>query len=198
MADPLGDLGGAAAEREVAVRALGPDARVSGAATSVPASRERLWEASDASVLHVASHVAGFGHWRALQLSDGQVSPVEIIQHHLAPRMAILASCGSAEALDEGGWGSIAAALLEAGTSTVVATDRSVQDDIALEIVREFYAQPDWRIDPARALATVQAALDQRYSPTDLVTHAASWAAFSVLARPPEVRSSSKLAARTR
>ena len=100
----------------------------------------------------------------------------------------MLAGCGSAAATDEEGWGSIAAALLESGTAVVIATDRSVRDDASLFLMREFYAQPDWRTDPARALARVQQALDARAATSsDEAANPRSWAAFSVLARPPEV-----------
>jgi CHAT domain-containing protein len=99
----------------------------------------------------------------------------------------VLASCGSAAATDQEGWGSIAAALLEAGTSTVIATDRMVRDDTALTVMQMFYAQPDWRSDPARALARVQQTLDTRASTSgDEVTKASSWAGFVVLGRPPD------------
>jgi len=83
----------------------------------------------------------------------------EIVQRGLAPRIAVLAGCGSAAATDEEGWGSIAAALLESGTLVVIATDRSVGDAASLSLMRDFYAQSDWRTDSARALARVQQAL---------------------------------------
>ncbi|HWU89122.1 MAG TPA: CHAT domain-containing protein, partial [Kofleriaceae bacterium] len=107
---------------------------------------------------------------------------------HLAPHLAVLASCGSAAATDEEGWGSIAAALLESGTAAVLATDRSVTDAASLSIVRDFYAQPDWRTDPERALARIQLALAaRRGSLDDPSTNPRTWAAFSVLRRPPVI-----------
>jgi CHAT domain-containing protein len=65
----------------------------------------------------------------------------------------------------------------------VVATDRRVDDGATLEMMRDFYAQPDWRTDPARALARVQA----RAAEAGAVTPQ-TWAAFSVLGRPPFIR----------
>jgi CHAT domain-containing protein len=172
----------------VVAAALGPGAQVSGAGTPFPATRERLWAARDAALLHVAGHVGVLGRWRTLRLADGDVDPVEMVQRGLAPRIAVLAGCGSAAATDEEGWGSIAAALLESGTAVVIATDRTVGDAASLSLMRAFYAQSGWRTDPARALANVQLALDARGATLrDEATRPRSWAAFSVLGRPPEV-----------
>lgn len=188
IADPRGDLPSAAKEGAMVAAALGPGAQVSGPGWAFPATRVRLWGASNAELLHVAAHVGVRGRWNALRLADGDVDPVEIIQRRFAPRIAVLASCGSAAATDEEGWGSLAAALLGAGTSVVIATDRSVGDAASLSLMRDFYAQSDWRTDPARALARVQQAMDARAAASrDDATKARSWAAFSVLGRPPEI-----------
>jgi len=188
IADPRGDLPGAAVEGAVVAEALGPGTQRSGSGTSSPATRAQLWAARDARLLHVAGHVGVVGRWRALHLADGDVGPAEIVQRGLAPRIAVLAGCGSAAATDEEGWGSIAAALLESGTLVVIATDRSVGDAASLSLMRDFYAQSDWRTDSARALARVQQALDARAATSNgEATKARSWAAFSVLGRPPEV-----------
>ena len=179
IADPQGNLPRAAVEGYVVAEALGAGTLLSGAATSTPATRARLWAAHGASSLHVAGHVGVLGRWRALHLADGDVDPAEMVQRHLAPRVAVLAGCGSAAATDEEGWGSIAAALLESGTAVVIATDRSVRDDASLSVMRDFYAQSDWRTDPARAMARVQLALDARGATTgDEAVKPRSWAAF--------------------
>jgi len=192
IADPRGDLPSAAAEGAVVTEALGSGALVFGSSTLFPATRDRLWAAGDAAVLHIAGHVGQLGRWRVLRLADGDVGPSEMVQRRLAPRIAVLAGCGSAAALDEEGWGSIAAALLESGTAVVIATDRSVDDAATLVVMRNFYAQRDWRTDPARALARVQQALAARgVIAHDVATQARSWAAFSVLVRPPVVGVSS-------
>lgn len=189
IADPRGDLPSASAEGAMVADVLGRQTRLLGPTLPHRATRARLWEARDAEVLHVAGHVGVRGRWRALLLADGDVEPAEIVRQHLAPRIAVLASCGSAAAMDQEGWGSIAAALLEAGTSVVIATDRDVRDDVARELMRRFYAQPDWRADPARALGRVQQALDAgAATSSDAVTKPRSWAAFSVLGRPPEAQ----------
>lgn len=188
LADPTGDLEGAAEEGAIAAAALGPAAQVSGSRARVPATRARLLAARDAEVLHVAAHIVSRGHRRALRLADGDVEPAEMVRAGVAPRLAMLAGCGSAAATDQEGWGSIAAALLEAGTAAVLATDRSVEDAISLAVMRELYAQPDWRSEPERALARVQQALDARAAIAgDRAEQARAWAAFSVLRRPPVI-----------
>jgi CHAT domain-containing protein len=186
IADPTGDLPDAAKEGAMVAAALGPVSRVLGSGGSVPATRAGLLAARNATLWHVAAHVGTLGRWRALHLADGEMTPTDIVHDQLAPETAILASCGSGAATDEEGWGSIAAALLESGTATIVATDRSIADTASLAMFRELYAQSDWRTDPARALARVQQALDAR-SPgfADEVMKARFWAAFSVLRRPP-------------
>jgi CHAT domain-containing protein len=118
-------------------------------------------------------------------MADGEVDPAEMLRHGLAPRLAVVAGCGSAAAMDEEGWGSIAAALLDAGTAMVIATDRSVEDTTTLAVMNTFYAQPDWQADPARALARVQLAFDAAAVGASDGAAAPTWAAFSVLGRPP-------------
>jgi CHAT domain-containing protein len=182
IADPRGDLVGAAIEGDAVAHAVGPEVQVSGSRTARPATRAALWTGRDAALLHIAGHVVAHGRWRVLPVADGEVDPAEMLQHGLAPRLAVVASCGSAAATDEEGWGSIAASLLEAGTAAVVATDRRVDDGATLEIMRAFYAQPDWQADPAQALARVQA---RAAGAPGAVVAAETWAAFSVLGRPP-------------
>jgi tetratricopeptide (TPR) repeat protein len=189
IADPRGDLPNAAEEGALVAAAVGSTARVVGSGRPAPATRDELWAAHDATLLHVAAHILETGHGRALQLADGEIAPAEIVQRGLAPGFAVLAGCGSVAAMDEEGWGSVAAALLESGTRIVIATDRSVGDDASLVVMRAFYQQPDWSSDPPRALARVQQALDARSGDSsDAATQARSWAAFVVLGRPPSIR----------
>lgn len=189
ITDPQGNLPAAAEEGRMVVEALRGTVQLAGAHTGIRATRERLWDARDAELLHVAAHVRASGQRRVLRLADGDVDPAEMAQAHLAPRLAVLASCGSAAAADEEGWGSFATALLEAGTVAVVATDRSVNDAASLRILSAFYAQPDWRTEPVRALARVQRDLDTRVvdSAAAPETNPQNWAAFSVLLRPPHI-----------
>jgi len=193
VANPTGDLQGAEKEGAVVLGALGAGVIVLGASRPVSATRSRFFEARNAELLHVAGHVTVLGRWRALHLADGDVDPADMVEQHVAPRVAVLAGCGSAAATDEEGWGSMAAALLESGTTVVIATDRSVEDPAARTLIGEFYAQPDWRTDPTHALASVQSALDARApGSTDKATTPQLWAAFSVLRRAPVVAGSSR------
>jgi tetratricopeptide (TPR) repeat protein len=188
IANPTGDLAHASEEGRVVARALGGDVLRCGAGAPCAGTRSVLWAARNAELLHVAGHVGSQGRFQTLHLVDGDVDPAEILQQRLAPRLAVLASCGSAAAMDEEGWGSIAAALLESGTAMVVATDRSINDDAPLALIRGFYEQPDWRTDPARALARVQQVLaaEHAVSPSK-ATAPELWAGFQVLRRPPVV-----------
>lgn len=185
IAAPRGALPGAAAEGATVAKAVGPSALLAGSSTGLAATRALLWTAIDAELLHVASHVVTLGRLRVLPLADGEVGPVDFMRHGLAPRIAVLSGAGSAAAMDEEGWGSFAAALLESGTPVVIATDRNVEDSAALSVMREFYAQPDWRTDPERALARVQVALN---TPAYSELGSQTWAAFEVLRRPPVIR----------
>ena len=182
IADPRGDLPSAAEEGAVVVEKLGADAQLLGSHAPRAATRARLWAARDAYLLHIAASTTR-GRPNKLNLADGSVEPAELVAHRVAPRIAVLATGSSASASDDGR-GSIAAALLQAGTQVVIATDRSVADRASLAIMRGFYAQLDWRSDAPRALARVQQALDTSSS-HDEAAQPRSWAAFTVLGRPP-------------
>lgn len=173
LADPQGNLPAATAEGAQVADAVDGSLFAGPAATS-----DRLWSARAAELLHVASHVDDRERTRWLRLADRAVSPTEIVEHALAPRLAVLASCGAAAAQDEEGWGSLAQAFLVAGSEHVIAADRTVRDGDAAALVAAFYGQPGWRTDPVRALAAAQLELS-RSNP------AGDWAAFEVLAAPP-------------
>jgi len=188
IADPRGDLPSAAIEGQVVAQVLGAETQLFGASASLPATRASWWSAGDAELLHVATHVVSRDRWRELPLVDGNIGPADIVERRFAPRIAVLAGCGSGAATDEEGWGSIAAALVESGTVAVIATDRTIDDRAALTLMRGFYAQRDWRTDPARALASVQQTLGAReIASDDDAVNARSWAAFFVLGRPPAI-----------
>jgi tetratricopeptide (TPR) repeat protein len=173
LGDPRRDLPRAAAEAVRAAQRLGTAAHLHEAATA-----ERLASARSADVLHVAAHVHRYARDFALHLADALVRPADIVSAGIAPRLAVLASCGSAAARDQGGWGSIAAAFLRAGTDLVAATQWSVGDDAAAAIVDRFYAEGGADA-PARALAAAQVAIAAASTSPD-------WAAFTVLASPPD------------
>jgi hypothetical protein len=159
LANPTGDLPMADLEGIVVTAALGAGAERFGAMATRPATLASLWAARDARVLHVAGHVTGA---HALHLADGDATPEDLARHHVAPRIAVLAACGSGAARDEEGWGSVAAALITGGTSAVIATERNVDDTAVQDMMRRLYALPDWSSRPARALAQVQQALDAK------------------------------------
>lgn len=176
FADPQGDLPAAAAEGAQVAARLGATLFADAAATS-----DRLWTAAHADVLHLAAHVDEGSRQRRLRLADRVVTPAEIVERRLAPRLAVLASCGAAAARDEEGWGSLAQALLVAGSEHVIAADRSVDDVEAAALVAAFYGHASWRTEPARALSAAQASLATSHP-------VGGWAAFSVLAAPPRAR----------
>jgi tetratricopeptide (TPR) repeat protein len=157
-----------------------------GLGTSAPAGREQLWEAKNADVLYLAAHIHDVGGQPAILLDDGDVFKDELEKQGFAPRLAVLASCRAAGSGDEAGLGSIAAALLKSGTWRVVAADRQVDDEPTRLFMEAFLAEPDWRDDPARALARVQQAA--RSGPIKGVTISPQvWGAFFVMARAPYV-----------
>jgi hypothetical protein len=172
IADPGRDLAAAVGEARAVGAALGVAPHIGAAATF-----DRLAAARDADVLHVAAHADERAGRRVLHLADGDVSPGLVAAHRISPRLVVLASCGSAAARDEGGWGSLAAAFATAGSDHVLATQWSIDDAAAADLIRLFYAGGGVA-DPAAALAAAQVAL-ARTSPT------AAWAAFTLVAAPP-------------
>lgn len=180
IADSKGDLRSAEVEGRLVARMVGDGARTFGLNPMQPATRESFRNARHASLLHVAGHADEHDGKRHLMLSDGTITPEEIVSERIAPQLAVLASCGSFAANDEEGWGSLAMALLEAGTSTVIATDRTVPDDASLELIRGFYRQPDWRTAPNAALARTQIELAGKLP-------AGVLAAYTVIQGPPDL-----------
>jgi CHAT domain-containing protein len=158
----------------------GLPARVSGAGTQISATRDRLQEAHNARLLHIATR-NGRDSPPSLELADGDIDAAELVRAPIAPRLAVLAGAATAAAMDDRGVDSPAAGLLRAGTAIVIATARSVTNTASIQLMQSFYIQPDWETDPARAFARAQQALAIQYEA------ASSWAAFSVLRRPPYV-----------
>ena len=179
LADPRGDLPGAAAEGVTVARAAGSDAKLF---RGGDATLARLREAHDPGLLHLSVHTSKRGRWSTLELADGWITPPEIVDGGLAPRLAVLVGSDSAIGDDDEHRGSLTAAFLEAGTATVIATDRNITDQDSARFVAGFYEQPDWRTAPARALARAQqaAAMREPSGPT------ATWASFTAFRRPPD------------
>jgi tetratricopeptide (TPR) repeat protein len=175
LGDSRLDLRGAAEEASWVAQRLGVPARLGRDATIAALS-----SAADATLLHLAAHTNEQANQRVVHLADGDVSPSAILAGRIAPSLVVLASCASAAAHDEGGWGSLAAAFLAAGSDAVVATHWSVEDAAAAELVRRFYLAGG-ATDPVRALAEAQTAAAASSAGT-------SWAAFTLIAAPPLVR----------
>jgi tetratricopeptide (TPR) repeat protein len=171
LGDPRRDLRAAADEARWVADQLGTTAWTGGDATI-----GRLLAARSVDVLHLAAHTNEQAARRVIHLADGDLAAETVIAGGVAPRLVVLASCGSAAARDEGGWGSLAAGFIAAGSDAVVATHWSVEDVATAELVRGFYAAGGTR-DPARALAAAQVAASQSSS--------TSWAAFTLIAAPP-------------
>lgn len=160
LADPRGDLPGAAAEgREVATRLGAP---VLSGPRAVSGSLKR---ASGARTLHLALHTGPGPRGAWLQLADRQVSASEIVAGRIRPRLVVLASCSSGVRPGRQMWGSLGAAFLAAGSRAVLASLWSVEDRPAREFVLRFYAEGG-AADPAGALARAQrVAIGQGRSP---------------------------------
>lgn len=192
LGDPRGDLPGARAEAATVAAALGATPLLGAEAT-----RRALAEASDTGLLHVAAHAVLDARGPLLLLADGAVGRDELLARPGAPSVVVLASCGSAVARDDAGWGSLAGAYLAAGADFVIASAWSVDDASTRRFVEELYTAPAAssaaapaaaaarsparalvRQQPARALAAAQAR-------TRATLPARVWAGFTVIAAPP-------------
>lgn len=153
LADPRGDLPGAAREA-VEVAALLDAAVGTGEAASSPAFRE----AATAAVLHLATHtgLGPRGPW--LLLADGEVDASTVLQARIAPRFVALASCASAARRGRGLWGSLGATFLAAGSRAVLASLWSVEDQTTRAFIGRFYREGG-ALEPATALARTQRSL---------------------------------------
>lgn len=163
-----------------------------GLGTAKPATRERLWEAKNADVFYLAAHIVDRDRQKAIRLdAPNGVAPDDVVARELAeagmaPRIAILASCGSGVASDEAGMGSVAAAFSKAGTDIIIATDRDVNDGQTQVFMSAVLGQPDWKRAPALALGRMQQAA--KNGPIDGVEiDVQVWGAFMVITRAPYV-----------
>ncbi len=174
--DPRGDLPAARTEVQEVARRLNVTPHL-GPTVTLELLRAGL---PNASLLHLAAHgeVTTSGS-RLLLGNDSTATAADLAALPQAPRLVVLASCGAAAARDDAGWGSLAAAFLDAGAQQVVASPWAIGDASTLEVVREFYAHGGAR-DPVRGLALAQAALVGRLPPRD-------WAGFTVILAPPEL-----------
>lgn len=191
VGSPRGDLSNAARERDeiaeiVPNRMSGRELRLLGAGAPLPATLEELKKVLSPFILHMAMHTRSDKIWPSLELADRLIDAPELLQSGLVPEIAVLASCGSAEEATDDRWGSVASALIEAGTRAVVATRHTIPDASSRVLMKALYQQPEWPADPARALANVQilAASDKLLSADGTPIPASEWSAFLVIERP--------------
>lgn len=146
-------------EAENTAERLGVKARVSASAT-----REALYAAANASLLHVAAHAAISPRGTWIELADGPVDAPSILAKRVRPRFAILAACVSGPSATYDATGTLATAFLAAGTELAIATRTSVSDELARAFAADFYEANGARA-PAQALAEVQRAWIARGRP---------------------------------
>lgn len=171
LGDPAGDLPAAQDEARWVATALAVDPTLGARATA------DAFLTGHPAVLHVAAHAGFVDREARLELAGGALGPAKLEQHDWrATKLAVIATCGSAAAIDAEGRGSLAQALLRGGVRTVLASLWSVDDAAAEQVVRAFYRAGGVN-DPARALATAQLQLS-----STLPTR--QWAAFVLLGRP--------------
>jgi tetratricopeptide (TPR) repeat protein len=174
LGDPRNNLPAASQEASWVAERLGVSAVL-----GHNADRNAIAASRDAGLLHVAAHAIEGPSGAALRLADGDLSASDVMAMAPTARVVVLASCASAAASDEAGWGSLAAAFVVAGAESVVATQWSVNDAEAAELVEALYEDTNaMRKDPARALAAAQTRLARRATAT-------TWAAFTVVRAPP-------------
>jgi hypothetical protein len=169
LADPGGDLPGAAAE----VAPGEADLRLRGAACT----RGALRDLGTFGLVHIAMHTRREAGVPLLAFADGLVAPSDVEQLSLpAAPVVLLSGCGTAtRSLDRGVDRSFANAFLRAGASAVIATQWAVDDRLMGLLVRKLLAA--WPFaDPERVVSRVCTQLRAAGSPTRL------WAAPVVYA----------------
>jgi hypothetical protein len=168
LGDAAGDLPQAGAEAAGLTRRFGPTTR---AYLGRDATRARLAEATGARLLHIALHsgLGSTGPW--LGLADGRLLAGDLLDARIGARLVVLASCASANAVEPGLWGSLAASFLASGSPAVVASLWSTADDVTRVFVERFYDEGGVR-DPLRAVTRAQRALIAAHRPVS------AWAPF--------------------
>ncbi len=151
LADARGDLPAARREATVAAANFGVRPVVGSAAT-----RDALFAASGADILHIAVHASVGIEGGFLELYDQPVSALEIAAHGGGPQLVVLSA--SEAAADDGSGPSLATAFLASGSTQVIAPLHAVTDAGASEVISAFY-RSGGVADPARSLAHIQAEL---------------------------------------
>lgn len=153
LGDPRNNLAGAVDEVHAVAGAIGAQAYLGGRATGDVVRRGR-----DVCVLHVAAHSRIEDGRAAFLLADGALSANDIVNHKIAPRLAVVAACRSQ--VDDDPAGSLVAAFLAAGSPGVIGVKRAYDDIDGAPLLLEFYRRyrDSGERDPLRALAQAQRA----------------------------------------
>lgn len=170
LGDPTANLPGARAEAEQLASLLGVTPLLDKAAT-----REAVFQADGAPVLHIAAHARIGGAGGSLLLADGELGAAEIVSRGLRASVVVLASCASAASRGRDQWGALSLAFMAAGSRSVIATMRPVNDEDARRLISSFYSF-GWQ-QPAESLANAQRSLAGKKP-------VASWAYFAVYGAP--------------
>lgn len=153
VGDPRGDLPGAADEVHAVARELDAAEYLGPRATGGAVSRS-----ARACVLHVAAHSRIEDGRAAFVLADGALSAGDIVNHKIAPRLAVIATCRSQ--VDDDPDVSLVAAFLAAGSPGVIGVKRAYDDVDGAPLMLEFYRRyrAGGARDPVTALALAQRA----------------------------------------
>jgi tetratricopeptide (TPR) repeat protein len=151
LGDPTNDLPGARGEAVATAEYFHIAARIG----EVARARDVI-EAGRAALLNISSHADVTPGGASLRLADGVVTVADILDHALAPRLVVLASCASG-ATNVDAWGALAGAFIAAGAPNVIASRWSIDDLPTRELLAQFY-QSDGLHHPALALAIAQRA----------------------------------------
>lgn len=151
LGDSRDDLPDARRETLVLAGRFGGRASVGSDATV-----DQLQASRDAALLHLAIHAeVDRSGGRLLLAGQRQFSAADIVEHRVGPRVAVLAACTTAVGRDPEGWGALSSAFLAAGSRSVIATLRAVNDRDAFEMMQRYYAVGGEQ-HPALALAKAQ------------------------------------------
>jgi CHAT domain-containing protein len=113
-----------------------------------------------AAIVHIAAHGEHDPDnvvFSRLHLADGPLMAFDLLRLAVPPRHVVLASCevGRAAINPNGELLGFAAALLYAGTTSVVASVARVPDGVAAELMVPYHQELIDGASPAEALATV-------------------------------------------
>ena len=173
MGDPENDLPSAKQESMEIAGLL----KVS-AITGARALFGKLVEMKAPEILHLATH-SGTGHlgpW--LRFADRDLPASEVLRNGIRPQLAMLASCGSGAPYNDNLWGSLGGVFLSSGTPSTVVTLWSVEDRLALELSRVFYANYLNGFNAAESLAAAQQWAIKQGKAAD------QWGVFTLLGIP--------------